>query len=263
MKHWNTFSCSQDYLFDAQRVRSQWACLHLSDQEPLPENPDVLAAWALFHSGKFQAATELGLSAGMTGMTVANKATCIYANYLEPKESNKLRLLQEVAERAQEQSTVQPNNANAFYWRGYALGRYSQGISVAKALAQGLGTKVKAALDATIQLQPHHADAHFAMGTFHAEVIDKVGVLIGHMTYGAKKDTCLQLFKRGLTLAPRSRIGLIEYANALVMLEGEDRLADATRLYEQSAALTPNDALEHLDVEMAKAELAENAKPLR
>lgn len=260
MKHWNAFPHSQAYAFDAQRVRAQWACLHLSDQEPIPEHADVLAAWALFHSGKFQAATELGLSLGIAGMTVANKATCIYANYLEHKESTKLKLLLDVAERATEQTREQPNNANAFYWQGYALGRYSQGISVAKALAQGLGTKVKAALDATIRLQPQHADAHFAMGTFHAEVIDKVGVLIGHMTYGAKKETCLQLFQKGLTLAPQSRIGLIEYANALVMLEGEVRLTEATRMYERSAALTPNDALEHLDVEIAKSELTDSPK---
>ena len=61
----------------------------------------------------------------------------------------------------------------------YALGRYSQGISVAKALAQGLGGKVKNALETTIKLAPKHADAHIALGAFHAEVIDKVGSLLG------------------------------------------------------------------------------------
>jgi hypothetical protein len=38
-----------------------------------------------------------------------------------------------------------------------------------------------------IALQPRHADAHIALGAFHAEVIDKVGALIGGMTYGAKQ----------------------------------------------------------------------------
>ena len=42
-----------------------------------------------------------------------------------------------LAERGQpEQQAGEPKNANAFYWQAYALGRYSQGISVAKALAQ-------------------------------------------------------------------------------------------------------------------------------
>ena len=92
-----------------------------------------------------------------------------------------------------------PQNPNAWYWQAYALGRYSQGISVAKALAQGLGSKVKEALQKTIQLQPRHADAHVALGSFHAEVIDKVGSLIGSMTYGARKETGLKMFEQALT----------------------------------------------------------------
>ena len=48
---------------------------------------------------------------------------------------------------------------------------------------------------------------------------------------------------------------MIEYANGLVMLEGEKKLKEATRLYEQAAAAKPMDATERLDIELAKAEL--------
>ena len=136
-------------------------------------------------------------------------------------------------------------------------GRYSQGISVAKALAQGLGGKVKESLEKTIQLAPRHADAHIALGAFHAEVIDKVGSLIGSMTYGVKKDTGLKLFQEALRLNPGSAIAMVEYANAMVMLDGDKKIKEATKLYEQAAAATPVDAMERLDVEMAKAELEE------
>ena len=153
------------------------------------------------------------------------------------------------------QAKQDPQNPNAFYWQAYALGRYSQGISVAKALAQGLGGKVKTALENTIQLQPKHADAHIALGAFHAEVIDKVGSLIGGMTYGAKKDIGLQLFQQALKLNFESAIAMIEYANAMVMLEGDKMMKEATRLYQLAAAAKPMDAMERLDVEMAKAEL--------
>jgi tetratricopeptide (TPR) repeat protein len=163
----------------------------------------------------------------------------------------------EVAERAQKQAAEDPRNANAYYWQAYALGRYSQGISVAKALAQGLGGKVKQSLETVIQLQPRHADAHVALAAFHAEVIDKVGTLIGSMTYGAKKDVGLKLFEQALKLNPGSAIVLIEYANGMVMLEGDRKMKDATKLYQQAAATKPVDAMERLDVEMAKAELAD------
>ena len=48
---------------------------------------------------------------------------------------------------------------------------------------------------------------------------------------------------------------MIEYANGMVMLEGDNKMKEATKLYEQAAASKPLDAMERLDVEMAKAEL--------
>ena len=147
-----------------------------------------------------------------------------------------------------------PKDANAHYWQAYALGRYSQGISVTKALAQGLGTKVKTALETTIKLAPKHADAHTALGTFHAEVIDKVGSLLGK-TQGADKATGLAMFQQAIKLNPASAIAMVEYANGLVMLEGDRRMKEAEKLYADAAAREPADAMEMLDIEMAKSEL--------
>jgi tetratricopeptide (TPR) repeat protein len=257
MAKWTAFPHLGDYTFNAASVKKQWARLHAGDAEPLPQEPAVLDAWALFHNGEFQKAAEAGLKAGGAGITVANKAVCIYANYLEKKEKAKLDLFQEAAQRAEAQAAADPKNPNAWYWQAYALGRYSQGISVAKALAQGLGSKVKEALEKTIKLQPRHADAHIALAAFHAEVIDKVGSLIGGMTYGAKKEAGLKLFQEALKLNPGSAIAMIEYANGMVMLEGEKKMKEATRLYEQAAASKPLDAMERLDVELARAELAD------
>ena len=256
MAKWTAFPHLGDYAWDTASLKKQWARLHRGDCEPLPKDAAVLAAWVLFHNGEFQKAAEAGAKAGGAGLTVAHKATAIYANYLETKEKNKLDLFMQVAEQAEAQQASEPDNPNAWYWQAYALGRYSQGISVAKALAQGLGGKVKTALERAIALEPKHADAHIGLGTFHAEVIDKVGSLIGGMTYGAKKDVGLALFQEALRLNPGSPIAMIEYANGLVMLEGERRMKDATRLYEQAAACKPVDAMERLDVELARAELA-------
>lgn len=253
---WTPFPHAGAFPFDADTVRREWPQLHLGDQEPLPQQSSVLEAWVLFHRGEFQQAFEAGLSAGPAGMTVANKAACIYANYLEPKEKIKHEIFNEVAHRAAQQIVDYPELANAHYWQGYALGRYSQGISVARALALGLGRKIKAAFETTIRLQPQHGDAHIALGTFHAEVIDKVGAMIGNMTYGAKKEVGLKLFEQGLALKPRSPIALIEYANALIILEGDSRLEEATALYQRAAATQPMDAMEQLDVDLARAELA-------
>ena len=253
MAKWTAFPYDAPAL-DAAAVKKQWARLHAGDAEPLPKGGLVLDAWVLFHKGEFQKAHDAGLKAGGAGITVANKAQSIYANYLEKNEKTKLAMFQEVAERAQTQQGEEPKNPNAWYWQAYALGRYSQGISVAKALAQGLGAKVKGALETAIKLAPKHADAHIGLGTFHAEVIDKVGSLLGR-TQGADKATGLKMFQQALKLNPTSPIAMIEYANGLVMIEGDKKMKEAEKLYADAAACTPADAMETLDVEMAKEEL--------
>lgn len=253
MARWTAFPYPL-YDFNAAQVKKQWARLHAGDAEPLPKEAPVLEAWALFHAGEFQKAFDAGLQAGGHGVTVANKAQAIYANYLEKSEKTKLAMFQQVMARAETQAAEEPKNANAHYWLAYAIGRYSQSISVAKALAQGLGAKVKTALETTLKLAPKHADAHIALGAFHAEVIDKVGALLGR-TQGANKANGLAMFEQALKLTPASAIAMVEYANGLVMLEGEKKMKQAEQLYADAAACTPVDAMERLDVEMAKAEL--------
>jgi tetratricopeptide (TPR) repeat protein len=257
MAKWTSFPYdASDYRYDAAALKRHWARLHTGDAEPLPKDDKVLAAWALFHAGDFQRAFDAGLKAGGAGLTVASKAQCIYANYLEKNEKTKLEMFMQAAERAAAQQQAEPKNANAWYWQAYALGRYGQGISVAKALTQGLGVKVKTALETTIKLAPKHADAHIALGAFHAEVIDKVGKLLGR-TQGADAATGLKMYERALALNPTSAIAMVEYANGLVMLEGDKRMKQAEQLYADAAACQPMDAMERLDVEMARAELEE------
>jgi len=257
MPKWTPFPHAGAYAFTPAHTKKHWSALHRGDREPLPRNAAELEAWAHYHSGDFEQAEATGLAVGGSGLIAANKAAIVYANYLEPREKARLDRLMAVAERAQSQIETEPDNANAWFLHAYALGRYSQGISVAKALAQGLGTKVKEALEKTIQLVPEHAEAHIALGMFHADVIDKVGLLIASMTYGVKKEEGLRLLREALRLMPESSIGMVEYANALLMLEGEKLLPEATVLYERAGAITPIDAADRLAVDLARSELAD------
>jgi len=156
---------------------------------------------------------------------------------------------------AQERRAAAAKDANAHYMYAFALGRFSQGISVAKALTQGYGGKIKDALQTALKLEARHADANTAYGAYQAEVIDKVGGIVAGVTYGAKKDSAVEHYEKALKIFPESPIAHIEYGNGLLMLFGKSKIADATRLYEKAAALPPMDAMERLDVELAKSEL--------
>jgi len=253
---WKAFAHpSKSYAYAGEALKKAWDKLHRGDCEPFPKDKAVQEAWRLFHAGQFAEAVAAGLAAGGAGVTAANKAQAIYANGVEPRESARIALFEEVMQRAEAQSKAEPKNANAHYLYAYAAGRYSQRISVAKALAQGYGGKIRAALDAALKLQPKHADAHIALGAYHAEIIDKVGALVGGLTYGAKKDAGEDHFRKALKLAPDSPIAHIEMANGMVLMHGKKALEEAGALYEKAAQMEPRDAMEKLDVDAARAEL--------
>lgn len=274
---WNAFPhASSIYDYAGANLKKNWDRLHRGDREPFPDDAWVAAmasrhsslkpkgadaasvlqdAWRAYHRGDFQQAVHLGDSAGLLGAAVAGKAANIYASYLEPDAKRRLAIFQDSASRCEALSKSAPDYANAHYFAAQALGRYSQGISVATALAQGIGGRIFKALNAAIVLEPAHADAHIGLGVYHAEVINKVGSLVGGLTYGASKEAAVAQFETALKLNPSSAIARIEYANGLVMLFGKSKLDAATRLYREAAACDPADAMERLDVEAAKAEL--------
>ncbi|EXI83750.1 MAG: putative O-linked N-acetylglucosamine transferase, SPINDLY family [Candidatus Accumulibacter sp. BA-94] len=255
---WNKFPHpDKAYSHAGATLQKNWARLHRGDCEPFPADTKLQDAWRSYHAGDFEQAVAAGLACGIAGYNVANKATTVYASYLETNDERKLSLLNEVAQRCEEQQQKTPDDANAWYLHAFALGRYSQSISVVKALAQGLGGKIKHSLTQALALQPAHADAHIALGAYHAEVIDKVGALVGGITYGVKKDVGKELLETAMKLNPDSAITRIEYANALLLMFGKTKMKEAERLYEEAAACVALDAMERLDVEAAKAELAD------
>jgi len=131
MARWTAFPHdAAAYAYDAAALKRKWVRLHAGDAEPLPSDPSVLAAWRLFHAGRFEQAVEAGLKAvadgAPAGLTVANKAQAIYATYLETSEQAKQALFLEVVERAEARIVQDAADANAWYCVAYALGRYSQ-----------------------------------------------------------------------------------------------------------------------------------------
>ncbi len=275
---WKPFPHSaKDYAYEGAALKSAWPELHRGDCEPFPDaafvqqafarhprlkgalDADKTAAalqsvWRAYHRGDFGAADAEGTALGPIGANAANKAANIYATYLETDGERKREILLHSAERAGALQAVAPNFPNAFYFHAQALGRYAQEISIAKALAQGIGGKVKASLDKTIKLEPKHAEAHIALGAYHAEIVSKVGGMLAGLMYGASKEQAVRHFALARKLLPDSAIARIEEANGLVMLFGKAKLAEAQTLYKEAARCAPADAMQKLDAEHARQE---------
>ena len=282
MSKWNSFPhTNSSYLYKGKSLLNAWPDLHRGDcvelpdadwvQQVLDETPEaapkkfdgdfaalaaiIQDAWHCFHAGDFQKATSLSEQCGQLAHAAANKAEGIYATYLEPDEAKQqARFLAAIA-RAESAIQALPDDPNSHYFHAFNLGRYSQSISVIKALSQGIGGKIQTSLQNTLELQPDHAEAHTAMGMYHAEIINKVGKMLGKMTYGASAAKALEHFDRALELTPGSPIAHIEYGNGLYLLYEDDRIDEVTDLFVKASELEPMDAMEKLDIEAALAEL--------
>ena len=253
-------------------LRKHWDELHRGDCEAFPDadwvaehapshdDPEGAAAalqqaWIAFHRGDFAEAVSQADALGVLGHAVANKACGIYADYLEDDEAQQIKIYQAAIKRAEKAIKAFPDQANSHYLHAFLIGRYSQCISVGQALSQGLGGKVQHSLARTLELAPDHAEALTALGLFNAEIIDKVGKLVGSMTYGASVDKAMAAFERALALTPKAPIAHIEYGNGLHLLFGDDKLEASNAAYKKAAKIKPIDAMQQLDVTYAEASI--------
>ena len=266
------------YAYPGDALKKAWPKLHAGDCEPWPDtkraaallkaagkaapklDADGLAtalqnAWRAFHRGEFKAAFDAGQALGPIGATVAVKALGIHAAHLVDDEAEQLKRYQHAATLAEAAVKALPDEANSHYRHAFALGRYSQGLSIAKALKLGIAGKVRDSLETALELAPKHAEAHTAMALYHAEIIGKIGAMIGGMTYGAKASEAQRHIKEALKLTPASPITHVEHGNVLLLLDERRNEDAAAAAYEKAARCKPLDAMEALDAAYARSQL--------
>ncbi len=269
----------QSNRFRGDDLREQWSRLHQTDREPWPdarligklakthssvassietyggavEVAEALQdAWRAFHSGAFARAIAAGEELGALGAPVANKAAAVDSLYSKRGAPQLLKALESAVTRGEQAVAELPDHPNAHYTLALVLGRYSQRISILKALAAGLAGRVRGHLERTLSLEPRHAEAHLAFGLYHAEIVGKLGSLAASLTYGATTSAAMSHFRQALGLAPSSPIVKMEYAHGLLLLDATGHLAEAQALYAQAAACEPADEMERLDVARAR-----------
>lgn len=270
---------STAYSYAGAELKKRWSALHAGDREPYPtaarisklakthsdlaahvESNDGAAgvataleeAWRAFHAGDFMHAIEAGSELGALGAAVANKAAAIQTLYVEKNERKRLELLRAAIERGESATEQLPDYANAHYTLALVLGRYSQRISILEALAAGLGGKIRQHLDQALELEPKHAEAHIALGLYHAELVKTLGGLAARLTYGASRESAIEHFQRAIKLVPGSAIAHVEYAHGLLLLDSQGSREEVEELCTHAASCKPLDMMEQLDIDRAK-----------
>jgi tetratricopeptide (TPR) repeat protein len=265
-----------DFSYPRSALRQHWPDLHAGDREAFPTAAaveklaracgDVAAAvehaggaaavaaalekaWRAFHHGDFLAAVRGGSALGALGVMVANKAVATHTLYLEKDAQRRLSLLRAAMERGEAAVRQLPDYANAHYALALVMGRYSQRISILEALAAGYGRKIRTHLERTLELEPRHAEAHIALGLYHAELVKTLGSLAARLTYGASGSEAIAHFRKAVRLVPRSVVARVEYAHGLALLDGESHNREIEQLCAEAVAREPIDRMEQLDLE--------------
>ncbi len=266
------------YRYPPEKLHLRWAELHRGDCEAWPDEGQVAAharrstafaeivrvrggasavaqqlqqAWAEFHAGGFLEAIRRGARLGALGSSVANKAAAVEALYPQRSASQLASMLTAAIERGEEAVSQLPDYANGHYMLALVIGRYSQRISILKALTEGLAGRVRDHLQKTLQLEPRHAEAHVAFGLYHAEIVGQLGAVGASLTYGASGQAAREHFRRATRLAPGSAIVHLEHAHGLLRLDADHYREEARSLYERAARCEPLDAMQALDVASA------------
>ena len=276
---WKAFPfANPGFAYNGDALKKAWPALHGGDAEPFPDAKRAQAfidaagkaakvkdaaslatalqdAWRAFHRGDFQQAYDVGIALGPIGAMVAIKSIGIHATYLVDDDTEKLKRFEQAAKLAEAAIKALPDEPSSHYGHAFALGRYSQGLSIVKALKQGIAGKVREALETTLELAPKHAEAHTAYALYHAEIIDKIGAMIGGLTYGAKAAEAESHIKTALKLTPDAPITHVEHANVLLLLYGDKKEDAAANAFEKAGKLKPRDAMEALDADYANAQL--------
>jgi hypothetical protein len=280
-KKWLAFpGDTSGFSYEGAALKKAWPRLHAGDCTPYPDAKAIAPAmaehaalkkilkgdakaiaaqleegWRAFHAGQFQAACSHADAVGAFGAALYAKAAGIYASNICTDEAQKQALLQDAASRCEAAAALLSDDPNTHYFHAFALGRYSQSISITKALAQGLGGKIKTSLKAALELAPEHAEAHIALGMYHAEIISKIGGMIGKLTYGASADEAVKHFDAARKLAPKAPVAFLESGRGLMLLNAKKNASAASALIGAASKCKPADAMEWLDVQAAQSEL--------
>lgn len=236
-------------------LRQHWNALHQGCPEAFPDDAAVQNAWRLYHLGQFAQAYEAGMTAGGVGVVPALFALTLQAQYVEKDEKARSLLFKQAMKLCEEAEDSGLLNANLHYIHAVAMGRYSQSISIFEALAQGFGGRIKEQLQKCLELSPKHPEAHATFAGWHAAISDQAGAMMGRMLYGATQDGAHEHYELAVSHGPDAVIARTEYARGLEVMYG-DKEPDIRKHLEQALKLKAHDAVERLDLQVAREHLA-------
>ena len=268
--------------FSGERLHDAWPRLHAGDREPFPDRENIAGliaaearlgdaafgtdaekiaaevqdAWRDFHRGEFRQAFERGIRIGPLGQAVAITADGVQAFFLEGKDADRITRYQALAERAGNALDMLPLRAATHYRYAWALGLLARMLPAMQVLAEGIGSKLHAALEAALELDADHPEAHTALGLYHAEVMDKIGATLAKLTWRVEPEAAEAHLRTAIRLTPEAPNAWVGLGIGLRLLDGHRHADEGNAALAKAAAMRPLDARQALEIAYAKRKLS-------
>jgi tetratricopeptide (TPR) repeat protein len=267
--------------FGGERLREAWPRLHAGDREPFPDREwvgEALAAearlgdaalgtdaekiatnlqdaWRAFHRGDFREAFERGDRVGPLGQAVAITADGVHAFFLMPDGPEKIARCQALVQRAGDVIDLLPLQPGSHYRYAWALGLLSRKLPPLQVLAEGLGSKLHAALDAALELDADYAEAHTALGLYFAEAVHRLGGTLSKLTLRVDPEAAEAHLRTAIRLTPDAPNAWVGLGVGLGLLDATAHAGERAQILARIAAMPPLDARQALEIAYAKRKL--------
>jgi len=286
MTGWNWKPFSQPaaaFDYSGDRLRENWPQLHAGDREAFPDQSTIAealatetrlgdhllgtdsaaissnlqGAWRAYHHGDFRQAWELGTQAGPLGTSVAVAAAGVHARFLLDKHE-RIACYEALVQRASDTIDLLPLNPNSHFRYAWSLGLLSREISAMQVLTEGLGSKLHAALEAALELDPDHAEAHTSLGLYHAQVIERIGVALAKLTWRVDPEASEAHLRTAIRLTPQAPGAWLGLGIGLQLLDTRKHTDECTNAFRTAAAMQPIDARQALEIGYAKQQFQQS-----
>ncbi len=190
-----------------------------------------------YAEGRYLEAAQIAEKIGSaSGFALAANSLNIHALYYAEKQKS-MGLYQRAMDLAERAVKIEPGNLRGNYELTRAMGKYSQQIGRVRAMNEKFAERIREHIEDTLLINEQFAEAHLALGRWHAGLIEVIGSFLARSLFGASRKVAVYHFERALELDPQgidthygTAVGFLALSKRKYKKKAKDLLLRATKL---------------------------------
>lgn len=221
-----------------------------------PHLAEIRDVWRLHFEGKFEQAYNKGRKLGPLGIMPALQAKLMHTHFLVKDKKEKIRLFKEVNAEIEKYNAIVPGHPFVVFGETYARARLLQLLSATKAQSTGYIKSSIKTLKALGKTYPSRGVYALTHGGVYAGIVEKVGSMLGSITFGASEKKAIKLLDKGMKNSAKQPVVYYEYAVALASMNKKKHANKIQSLLNTCLTLTPINAEEALNQDACRTMLS-------